>query len=129
MLIGTLLLDYILAFTVIGFAGIFRNKGYIGICVGTGLAVFLRFVCHLISGAVIFANLEQFVAFGASWVGRPWFYSPVLQRGVHAAGDDHDDDRGDDSVPSAADPPHSGERDGLSIREKGLSACRKLFFS
>ena len=75
MLIGTLLLDYILAFTVIGFAGIFRNKGYIGICVGTGLAVFLRFVCHLISGAVIFANLEQFVAFGASWVGRPWFYS------------------------------------------------------
>ncbi len=38
MLIGTLLFDYILAFTVIGFAGIFRNKGYIGICVGTGLA-------------------------------------------------------------------------------------------
>mgnify|MGYP000553243303 CR=1 FL=1 len=37
--------------------------------------MFLRFVCHLISGAVIFANLEQFVAFGASWVGRPWLYS------------------------------------------------------
>ena len=75
MLIGTTLLDYILAYTVIGLAGAFRSKGYVGICVGTGLAVFLRFVCHLISGAVIFANLEQFVAFGASWVGRPWLYS------------------------------------------------------
>ena len=75
MLIGTILLDYILAYTVIGLAGAFRSKGYVGICVGTGLAVFLRFVCHLISGAVIFANLEQFVAFGASWVGRPWLYS------------------------------------------------------
>ena len=75
MLIGTILLDYILAYTVIGLAGAFRSKGYVGICVGTGLAVFLRFVCHLISGAVIFANLEQFVAFGASWVGRPLLYS------------------------------------------------------
>ena len=75
MLIGTILLDYILAYTVIGLAGAFRSKGYVGICVGTGLAVFLRFVCHLISGAVIFANLEQFVAFGASWVGRPGLYS------------------------------------------------------
>lgn len=74
-LIGTILLDYIVAYTVIGLAGMFRNKGYAGICAGTGLAVFLRFVSHLISGAVIFANLESFVAFGASWVGRPWFYS------------------------------------------------------
>ncbi len=75
MLIGTILLDYILAYTVIGLAGALRNKGYMGICVGTGLAVFLRFVCHLLSGAIIFANFEQFVAFGAEWVGRPWLYS------------------------------------------------------
>lgn len=74
-LIGVIMLDYILAFTVIGFAGIFRSKGYLGICIGTGLAVVLRFVSHLISGAVIFANFEQFVAFGTEWVGRPWFYS------------------------------------------------------
>lgn len=74
-LIGTILLDYIVAFTVIGLAGLFRSKGYAGICVGTGLAVCLRFVSHLFSGAIIFANLEQFVAFGAEWVGRPWLYS------------------------------------------------------
>lgn len=74
-LIGTILLDYIVAYTVIGLAGAFRSKGYAGICLGTGLAVFLRFVSHLVSGAVIFANFEEFVAFGSSWVGHPWFYS------------------------------------------------------
>lgn len=74
-LIGVIVLDYLLAYTVIGFAGVFRSKGYLGICIGTGLSVVLRFVSHLISGAVIFANFEQFVAFGTEWVGRPWFYS------------------------------------------------------
>lgn len=74
-LIGVIFLDYVLAFTVIGLAGMFRSKGYLGICVGTGLSVALRFVSHLLSGAVIFANFEQFVAFGTEWVGRPWFYS------------------------------------------------------
>jgi len=74
-LIGVIVLDYLLAYTVIGFAGVFRSRGYLGICVGTGLAVALRFVSHLISGAAIFANFEQFVAFGTEWVGRPWFYS------------------------------------------------------
>ena len=33
-LIGTILLDYIVAYTVIGIAGIFRKKGYVGICCG-----------------------------------------------------------------------------------------------
>ena len=44
-------------------------------CCGTALAVALRFVCHFISGAIIFANFDEFVAFGASWVGHPWLYS------------------------------------------------------
>lgn len=74
-LIGTILLDYIVAYTVIGLAGALRSKGYVGICLGTALAVFLRFVSHLVSGAIIFANFEEFVAFGASWVGHPWLYS------------------------------------------------------
>lgn len=72
-LIGTILLDYIVAYTVIGIAGIFRKKGYVGICCGTALAVALRFVCHFISGAIIFANFDEFVAFGASWVATRGF--------------------------------------------------------
>lgn len=54
MWVGTLLFDYIIAFTVLGLAGIFAKKGTVGICLGVGLAVFLRFVSHFISGVIIF---------------------------------------------------------------------------
>ena len=74
-LIAVIVLDYLLAYTVIGLAGMFRSRGYAGICIGTGISVLLRFVSHLVSGAVVFANFEKFVAFGTDWVGRPWLYS------------------------------------------------------
>lgn len=54
MLIACILLDYIAAFTVIGLAGMFRNKGVKGWVIGTAAALFLRFVCHFLSGVVIF---------------------------------------------------------------------------
>lgn len=53
-LVGAILLDYILPFTFLGVSGIFRQKGYIGVCLGTALAVALRFICHFLSGAIIF---------------------------------------------------------------------------
>ncbi|MBE6727956.1 MAG: proton-coupled thiamine transporter YuaJ [Ruminococcaceae bacterium] len=53
-LIGTLLLDYIIAYTVVGFAGIWRKNGYMGVCIGTAFAIILRFICHYISGVIIF---------------------------------------------------------------------------
>ncbi|MGM9680048.1 MAG: energy-coupled thiamine transporter ThiT [Eubacteriales bacterium] len=75
MLIGSLLLDYIIAFTAIGLAGIFRKKGKIGICFGTGLACVVRFLSHFVAGFVLWANVEEFVAFGQSWVNHPYLYS------------------------------------------------------
>ena len=56
MLTACIILDYLAAFTVIGFAGIFRNKGIAGIMGGTIFAVLLRFVCHLLSGVFVFAS-------------------------------------------------------------------------
>ena len=53
-LAACVLLDYLLAFTVIGLAGILRSRGRWGMVTGTGIALFLRFLCHLISGVVIF---------------------------------------------------------------------------
>ncbi len=53
-LVMTFLIDYILAYFVLGLGGIFAKKGYVGICVGTVLAVFLRFICHYITGVFIF---------------------------------------------------------------------------
>ena len=75
MLVGSLFLDYILAFTVLGLAGVFRKKGTLGMVGGIAIACTLRFVSHFLSGVVLWANLEQFVAFGQEWVGRPVLYS------------------------------------------------------
>ncbi len=74
-LVGTILFDYIIAFTVLGFGGTFAKKGYFGICLGTVLAVFLRFVSHFISGYVIFANFEPFEVFGETITGNAFLYS------------------------------------------------------
>ncbi len=75
MLIGTLLFDYIIAFTVLGLAGLFVKKGYYGVLGGTALAISLRFVSHFISGYVIFRNLEQFSIFGNVFTNKPFLYS------------------------------------------------------
>lgn len=63
MLVACILLDYILAFTVLGFAGIFRNKGAAGKLFGTMFALFLRFACHFGSGVIIWKS------FGELWDG------------------------------------------------------------
>lgn len=75
MLVGTILLDYIVAFTVLGIAGIFAKKGYAGICGGVALAIVFRFLSHFLSGFVIFKNLEQFEIFGSLFTNRPVLYS------------------------------------------------------
>ena len=75
MLVGSLLLDYIVAFSVLGLAGLFRKKGTTGMVLGVTLACALRFLSHFLAGVILWANLEQFVAFGQEWVGRPVLYS------------------------------------------------------
>jgi thiamine transporter len=52
--VGCIVFDYILAYTVLGIAGIFRNKGTFGICAGIFLALALRFISHFISGSIFF---------------------------------------------------------------------------
>ncbi len=80
MLIACIMLDYILAYTVIGFAGIFRKKGAKGWIIGTAMALFMRFVCHFISGVVIFHSA------GKLWEGfatdNTWLYS-LLYNGCY----------------------------------------------
>ena len=82
MLIGSLLLDYILAYTVLGFAGVFRKKGYWGMLGGITMVCVLRFLIHFLAGIILWANFEEFVAFGASWVNRPVLYS-ICYNGVY----------------------------------------------
>ena len=53
-LVGTIVLDYLLAFTLLGLAGIFRSTGIVGIASGVVMVLVLRFLMHFISGVVIF---------------------------------------------------------------------------
>ena len=82
MLIASLLLDYIVAFTVLGLAGLFRKHGFVGKIAGIVLACFLRFLVHFIAGIVLWANYAEFVAFGAEWVNQPVLYS-LCYNGVY----------------------------------------------
>lgn len=52
--IATFLLDYIIAYTVLGISGIFSKKGVWGIVTGVAIATILRFLCHFVTGVYIF---------------------------------------------------------------------------
>ena len=82
MLIGSLLLDYILAFTVIGLAGLFRKRGTAGILLGVGFVCVCRFLVHFLAGVILWANFAEFVAFGQAWVNRPVLYS-ICYNGIY----------------------------------------------
>ena len=60
-IVAVILLDYIVAFTVIGFAGIFRNKiknQAVALTLGCVFVSILRYICHVISGATVWAGLS-----------------------------------------------------------------------
>jgi len=50
--ISVIMLDYVLAFSVLGLSGLFRGKQN-GIIYAAPICIFLRFICHFISGIVI----------------------------------------------------------------------------
>ncbi len=54
-----LLFDYLVAFAVLGLAGVFKKKiknAKLSFSIGAGFAVFLRFACHFITGFVIWRD-------------------------------------------------------------------------
>ena len=79
-LVSCILLDYLLAFSVLCVAGVFGNKRLGGIIGGAVLALVLRFVCHYLSGVLIFHS------FGELWEGfstdNTWLYS-LLYNGAY----------------------------------------------
>lgn len=56
-----ILLDYVFAFTMLGFAGAFREKMQnqsSALCAGTLLVCVLRYICHVISGCTVWAGVS-----------------------------------------------------------------------
>ena len=67
-IIACIFLDYLVAFTLIGTAGLFKNMRIVkndnlnfilNTTIGTLVATGLRFVCHVVSGAVIWYSLTK----------------------------------------------------------------------
>ncbi len=60
-IVAVILLDYVVAFAVIGLAGIFRravNNQATALCLGCFFVCLLRYGCHVISGATVWAGLS-----------------------------------------------------------------------
>ncbi len=89
------LLDYILAFTVLGLGGLFRKVRFtqndtanliLAAFLGTLLATALRYLCHIISGVVIWyaLDLEWYADEPSHIVNRygPWMFS-LLYNGAY----------------------------------------------
>lgn len=53
--VGCLVFDYLLAYGALGLSGIFGKKGTLGMVMGLAVALFIRFISHYISGAIVFA--------------------------------------------------------------------------
>ncbi len=80
VLIVCYLLDYIIAFTVLGLCGLMKNKGTLLKVTGVVAVCVLRFVSHYLSGITIWANSipEEFIEqFGAN----PYLYSLLYNGG------------------------------------------------
>lgn len=74
--ISVCLIDYVLAYMMLGFAGIFKGNfksDGVAICIGTVFSMFLTYVMHIVSGFIFygawaewFFTQEGFYSFGAS---------------------------------------------------------------
>ncbi len=60
-----MLLDYPLAFGMLGLAGFFQNRPFLGVNIG----IVGRFLAHFISGIVFFASYAEGM--------HPWVYSAI----------------------------------------------------
>lgn len=74
--------DYLVAFTVLGLAGLFRGKKYSAL-LGTVTGSAARFLVHYVVGATVWAEYMPETFFGMTMT-TPWFYS-LLYNGFYMA--------------------------------------------
>ena len=54
-----MLFDYLVPFTALGFAGMFRKRGKTGIVLGIAAVIVLRFACHYVTGVYIWGQWAE----------------------------------------------------------------------
>lgn len=68
--IASIAFDYVVAFGALGLAGFFKNGGLVKGVVGVAVGVGGRFVCHLLSGVIVWSS-------SAPEGMNPWIYSSI----------------------------------------------------
>ncbi|MBO6062300.1 MAG: energy-coupled thiamine transporter ThiT [Clostridia bacterium] len=83
MAAGIIFLDYILAYSVIGLSGIF-GKSRAAVATGIAVTFTLRFICHLVCGALIWKQWmpEEYMGMAMT---NPWIYSALYNGWYMAA--------------------------------------------
>lgn len=71
--IASIAFDYVVAFGALGLAGFFKNGGMIKGMIGVTVGIMGRFVCHVLSGVIVWASY-------APEGMNPWLYS-ILYNG------------------------------------------------
>ena len=85
--VGSVFLDYFLAFALLGLAGLFRKvkNGTVGLAAGVAIACAARYAAHVLSGLIVFGG----IAGGADGIlyslGYNWFMGPELVSSTIAA--------------------------------------------
>jgi thiamine transporter len=80
-IVAIIVLDYVLAFAVLGLAGLFRRRiarQNLALTLGAGLGCLLRYLCHVISGATVWAGLSipDSAAIGYSFIYNATYMIP-----------------------------------------------------
>lgn len=74
--VGVVLLDYVLAFTLLGSAELFtkpfRNRA-VGVAVGTAAVCVIRFLCSFLSGALLWGSYQEYYEWAQGM--SVWMYS------------------------------------------------------
>lgn len=76
---GVCLFDYVLAYGALGFGGIFKNKfrnRTTELVLGTITALLLRYVMHIISGAIFFGTWAEWFFADSTGLARIAFFKP-----------------------------------------------------
>ncbi|MBQ5749648.1 MAG: energy-coupled thiamine transporter ThiT [Oscillospiraceae bacterium] len=71
----SIIFDYLLAYGILGIAGIFRRKKY-GILYGSIIACVCRFLSHVVSGVFYVEGMTSFSLYGVE-TASPWLYSAI----------------------------------------------------
>lgn len=68
-------LDYLLAFTVLGLGGLFRNKDMspsLKLCLGAAVAIACRYAAHVLSGCILFSSYAEWYFTQESFPFQTW---------------------------------------------------------